>query len=157
MKNLFILLSFSFYLLSSALAQENRPHDAYWAEEQGYFSNLHPTDYGIVASSNNCNEIYLINNGELKTLVSAPGCGRYMQLSPDGKTIGFKYIAEDGMQTPALLDITTGKTTFLAEPSRLCGQPTFSANGDIVVSDTTGFSVFRKSGNIEYFSSGTYA
>ncbi|MGD9492963.1 MAG: PKD domain-containing protein [Bacteroidales bacterium] len=157
MKNLFILLSFFFYLFSSALAQENRPHDAYWAEEQGYFSNLHPTDYGIVASSNNCNEIYLINNGELKTLVSAPGCGRYMQLSPDGKTIGFKYISENGMQSPTLLDITTGKTTFLAEPSRLCGQPSFSANGDIVISDTTGFIVYRKNGISEKFATGTYA
>ncbi|HBG70783.1 MAG: hypothetical protein A2W93_01035 [Bacteroidetes bacterium GWF2_43_63] len=157
MKNLFILLSFSFFLLSSATAQENRPHDAYWAEEQGYFSNLHPTDYGIVASSNNCNEIYLINNGELKTLVSAPGCGRYMQMSPDGKTIGFKYIAEDGMQTPALLDITTGKTTSLAEPAPLCGQPSFSTNGDVVISDTSGFTVYRKNGVSEKFATGTYA
>lgn len=157
MKNLFILLSFVFYLLSSATAQESRPHDAYWAEEQGYFTNLHPTEYGMVASSNNCNEIYLISDGELKTLVSAPGCGRYMQLSPDGKTIGFKYISDNGLQSPALLDITTGKTTFLAEPSSLCGQPSFSASGDIVVSDTMGFAVYRKNGSTENFVTGTYA
>ncbi|MPL93187.1 hypothetical protein SDC9_39313 [bioreactor metagenome] len=157
MKSIFILLSFSFYLLSSALAQENRPHDAYWAEEQGYFTNMHPTEYGIIASSNNCNEIYLISNGALKTLVTAPGCGRYMQLRPDGKTIGFKYISEDRMQTPALLDISTGLITYLSEPTNLCGQPAFAASGDIIVSDTLGFTVYRKSGNENRFTTGYYA
>jgi len=140
-----------------ASAQSIRPNDAYLAEENGYFSNLIPTGFGMIATSNNCNEIFLIADGQLKTLIAAPGCGRYMQLSPDGKTIGFKHISKNGLQCPALLDIETGEISFVAEPATLCGQPAFSSGGDMVVADTTGFAVYRKDGTTEHFTTHVYA
>lgn len=146
----------SLLVLSTAFAQNSRPNDAYKAEDDGYFSNLIPTEFGMIATSNNGNEIFLIANGELKTLMAAPGCGRYMQMSPDGKMIGFKFIDSTGLQCPAMLDLSTQKISFLAEPASLCGQPAFSANGDLLLPTQNGFNIRRSSGNTDTYNTGEY-
>ena len=87
------------------------------------------TSNGIVFTNAGASTLYLSKNGSIEELVTAPGCGMYNTLSPDGKTIGFKYINEDGFQSPALLDIAAKKITRLHTPVRQAGQVSFSRNG----------------------------
>lgn len=104
---------------------------AYKAENDGYFSNTIETKAGLVLIANKQNDIFLLENNNLRTLVSAPGCGRYIQLSPDSLSIGFKYIYKDGSQQPAIINLITKQIIFLHNKASLCGQPTFDANGNI--------------------------
>lgn len=64
-------------------------------------------------------------------LKAAPGCARYIQLSPDSLSIGFKYIHKDGSQQPAVINLITKQITFLHNKVSLNGQPTFDNNGNI--------------------------
>jgi len=111
-----------------SLAQNKTSFDAYKAEADGYFINFMETTSGIIATDNYASNIYLFNDGKYKILFSSPGCGRYMKLSPDKKSIGFKYIQADGKQAPALLNIQTKEITLLHAPVGLCGQVSFTQN-----------------------------
>lgn len=124
-----LLILFSYFKLS--IAQVNRPDDAYKSEDIGYFTSLIPSDYGLIASSNLGNDIYLIQNGEIKTIFSAPGCGRYMNLHHDKRHLLFKYINHELMQSPAMIDLADLSFTTLALPNSLCGQPIAANNGDL--------------------------
>lgn len=127
--NLFVLLIIVLHNL--ALAQDKTLFDAYKAESDGYFINFMETTSGIIATDNYASTIYLFQNGSYKILFSSPGCGRYMTLSPDKKSIGFKYIQRDGKQAPALLNIQSKKITLLHAPVDLCGQVSFAQKGKI--------------------------
>jgi len=134
MKNLFLQL----LLITTSLIVfgQTRPHDAYYAEEQGYFINVKPALNGYVFTDNYCNSLYYLNNGELQTLVSAPGCGRYFTVSADGKFVGYKHISDDG-QAPAVINLETLKTELLHTPVQLCGQPIFTGSGVAFTIDET--------------------
>jgi len=120
------------YIISALFVfQINAQSIAYQAEDNGYITQVIETKAGKVMAANRQNDIYLYNNHTLITLVSAPGCARYMKLSPDSAHIGFKYIHQNGMQQAAVLDLLSRKITFLTEPVPLCGQPTFDAMGNI--------------------------
>lgn len=123
---LFVLFIFWGQHLSYA---QDKIFDAYKAETDGYFINFMETPVGIVATDNYASNIYLFKDNKYTVLFSSPGCGRYMTLSPDKKSIGFKYIQTDGKQAPALLSIQTKKITLLHSPVDLCGQVSFSQNG----------------------------
>lgn len=123
----FVLFIFSLHNL--AIAQNKTSFDSYKAEADGYFVNFMETTSGIVATDNYASNLYLFSEGKYIVLFSSPGCGRYMQLSPDKKNIGFKYIQTDGKQAPALLNIQTKTITLLHAPVDLCGQVSFSQNG----------------------------
>ena len=128
LKILFFIL-FIFMWQQLVLAQNKTSFDAYKAEADGYFINFSETDYGIVATDNHASNIYLFKDGNCKVLFSAPGCGRYMTLSPDKRDIGFKYIQADGKQAPALLNIQTKTVSLLNPPVDLCGQVSFAQDG----------------------------
>jgi len=110
--------------------------NAYQAETDGYFTNPEFTRQGIVLSNNFASKLYLIRDKNLTELVSAPGCGRYFTISPDRSVIGFKLIKKDGMQVPAIFDLSAMKIIEMSAPVDLCGQVSFSNNGDIAF--TTG-------------------
>ncbi len=124
-----LFASFIFVCQSIAFAQDKTSFDAYKAEADGYFINFMETTSGIVATDNYASNIYLFDAGKYSVLFSSPGCGRYMTLSPDKKSIGFKYIQVDGKQAPALLTIQTKAITLLHAPVNLCGQVSFAQNG----------------------------
>jgi len=128
-----------------ASAQNKTPFDAYKAEADGYFIDFMETSIGIVATDNYASRIYLLHDGKCKVLFSAPGCGRYMTLSPDKNNIGFKYIQADGKQAPALLNIQTKAITLLHTPVDLCGQVSFTRDGKIAF--TVGNELIVKRGN----------
>ncbi len=130
-----LFVFFLFAWQSLTFAQDKTSFDAYKAEANGYFINFMETASGIAATDNYASSIYLFNEGKYKVLFSSPGCGRYMKLSPDKKSIGFKYIQADGKQAPALLNIQTKAVTLLHSPVDLCGQVSFAQNGE------TGFTI----------------
>lgn len=138
MKQIIFLLCFATLSISQAFSQ-SRPHDAYYHEEQTYFINLLPSPYGLVMTNNYASEIYLLHNGTLNTLVTAPGCGRFIKLTPDKQNVLFKFISEDGKQTPSVLNLSTGNITALCKPQQLCSQPVSSKNGKIGYSTPEAF------------------
>ncbi|GAB4294180.1 MAG: hypothetical protein Kow0068_19070 [Marinilabiliales bacterium] len=130
MKHIVFYLLLLFGLLLNA---QQRPHDAYYYEDEGYYTNPQYSDHGIVVSDNFYNSLYLIKNGNITKLLSAPGCGRYYTISPDKTMIGFKLI-ENGMQIPAIYNLLINKIIRLHEPVPLCGQVYFNNLGQIVFS-----------------------
>jgi PKD repeat protein len=123
MKRPFFL--FVFTMLVFSVFAQNRPHDAYFVEEQGYFINANPVMDGYVFTDNYCNTLYYLHDGQLKKLLSAPGCGRYYSVSKDGKQIGFKYISNTG-QRPAIINLETETLQYLHDEVPLCGQVGFT-------------------------------
>jgi len=123
---------------------------AYKAEDDGYFSNSIETKAGLVLIGNKQNDLYLLRNGKLSTLVSAPGCARYIQLSPDSLSIAFKYIHKDGSQQPAVINLSSQQITFLYSKVPLCGQPTFDAQGKIYYTIGNELKVYQN-GNTQSF------
>ncbi|MFH2096260.1 MAG: hypothetical protein ABIJ16_11185, partial [Bacteroidota bacterium] len=112
---------------------QERLCDAYLDEESGYFICINPAGNNIIMTDNYSGSLYRISDGNLETMITSPGCGRYYSVSPDGKFIGFKMI-KDGMQAPSLYNIESGTVSLLMEPVPLCGQVYFSGNNDIIFS-----------------------
>lgn len=136
-------------LVSSGSAQiEQQP--------EGNVSHPIETPHGIVFTDNTKSSLYLLNNGIAEELVSAPGCGMYYTISPDKRTVGFKYITGDRMQSPAVLDLSSKKFTLLHTPVLQAGQVSFSKSGAFAYS--IGGDVFIHNGTVvEKISIGTYA
>ena len=128
MKNLYLLLIFVTISISS-FAQTQ--FDTYKAEEDGYYVNYQKTSEGFVFTDNYASAIYLLKNGNVSVLVQSAGCGRYFTVSPDKNYIGYKHIYDNGLQSPAIYEIATGKIKELHNPVNLCGQVSFSNNGKI--------------------------
>ncbi|MDD5569633.1 MAG: T9SS type A sorting domain-containing protein [Bacteroidales bacterium] len=128
-KCLFILIFISVNKLSFSQDLNNTNH--YKAEEEGYFSRIVQTAEGIVCTDNYASGLYLIKDGQIKTLHSSAGCGRYYTLSPDKTKLGFKLINSEGKQTPVVFDIRSGSIKKLNETVDLCGQVSFSDNGSV--------------------------
>ena len=114
-----------------------------WTERSdgARFHPRHPveTPGGIVFTDENLDAIYIARSPAsgsttAEELYAGPGCGRYFTVSPDGKEVGFKEIFPDGMQAPALLNLTTAAVTLLHSPVPLCGQIAFSPNGEMAYS-----------------------
>ncbi len=118
----------------------------------------HPmnTPYGIIFTNERGTTLYLTHNGTIKELFSDPGCGVYFTLSLDRSTIGFKDIFNNGMQAPALLDISTGRVSLLHPPVPQSGQVSFSRAGAIAYS--IGKDVFIRSGStVDQIPIGSYS
>ena len=128
MKQIIFILCIAVLGITQVFSQK-RPHDAYYAEEQTYFINLLSSPYGLIMTNNYASAIYLLNNGKLNTLITAPGCGRFIKLTPDKQNVLFKLISEDGKQTPSVLNLSNGNITPLCKPQQLCSQPVSSKNG----------------------------
>ncbi len=102
---------------------------AYKAENETYIVNPRWTPYGIVFTNNNASTLYLAKGRQIETLVISPGCGQYYSISPEKRYIGFKLIANDGRQQPALYDLKDKKVISLHQQASQCGQVVFSKAG----------------------------
>lgn len=130
--------------------------DTYKAEENGYYTRLMPSAYGIVATDNYSSKIYLISDGKSKEIFTSAGCGRYYSVSPNKKKIGFKLINKNKTQTPVILSIKDGKIEKLHKKTSLCGQVSFSDNDEIAF--TVGKELFvKKEKDLKSYNLGTYA
>jgi len=106
--------------------------NAYEVEQQTYVNAPRMLDDGsIIFTDNYSSTIYQWKKGKVKALHSSAGCGRYMQFHQEKKLIGFKYIDENGMQAPAVYDLTAKEVNLLHAPVNLAGQPNF--NNDKIV------------------------
>jgi Tol biopolymer transport system component len=125
-------------------------------EGPGYFTAPRETPYGTICSNNYTSAIYLIREGSVETLVSAPGAGSYYTLSFDHQRVGLKVVDKDGNQTPAILDLATRAITTLGVPAPRIGQASFSRDGRIAF--TRGEQLIVLDGTKEQaYSLGTYA
>ncbi len=157
MKYFFSTLTLFIMILVNSYSQE-RPHDAYYNEDQTYFTNLLPTANGLVMTDNYASSIYLLKEDTLSVLLSAPGCGRYMKLSPDGKTVLFKYINNNRQQAPFRLIISSGKTEILGDFVDLCSQPVadnqnntgYCITGNFILKNSTGLKSSATEGYTNY-------
>lgn len=129
MKHFLILLAALLLICPLSVAQQQRPYDTYQIEENTYITSPINTPFGLYFSDNYCNAVYRYQDGVFSVVIQAPGCGRYIQVSPDGSMIGFKLIDESGMQTPAILKTETGEIIRLHTAEKQCGQVFFTSNG----------------------------
>ena len=132
--------------------------NAYKLEEEGYLRMPKETPHGIVATSNYATEIFLISEGRRHTLVDSPGAGMYNSLSPDRNLIGYKDINEDGLQAPAVLDLTTVETDLLHEHVWSAGQPSFFGTNGYAFTIGNTLMVYRNGSSVpEEYDLGYYA
>ncbi len=104
-------------------------------QPEGYITNPVKTSYGVVFTDEYNSTVYLTNNGTTQKLFSAPGCGRYLSVSPSGDMLGFKLIdATTELQAPAVYDLKTKSITKLESFSKKAGQVTFANDGTIAYS-----------------------
>ena len=101
----------------------------YECADLGYIATTHKTAAGVVATSNKGSEIYLLKDNVLTPMVKSPGAGMYINVSKDGRYVGFKSINNDANQAPAILDVTTGATKLLENYVEQCGQISFADDG----------------------------
>ncbi len=124
MKKLIIFFLIPFSIVLNA---QQKFQNAYFIEQNAYYINFTPALNGYVFTDNYCNTIYYLEDDNITKLISAPGCGRYFNVSPAGDKIGFKYITKSG-QTPAYISLEDRKIHFLTEEAKLCGQVGFTKN-----------------------------
>jgi len=124
---------------------------------KGYISSPVNTPYGIVFTDEHHSCVYKEINGSVTKLFSAPGCGRYMSFSKDGKLIGFKYIdASTDLQCPAVYDLVKGTMTKFETPTKNAGQVSFSDNGAIAYTYENN-AVIINNGQRKVIALGTYS
>lgn len=119
----FIACLLSTLIFPAVNAQETQPVNAYLAEDKGYFTNPTPCSKGILLTDNYRSKIWLLSNGQLTEVAASAGCGNYFNVGTDGHTLAYKRISAEGMQSPVLIDLSTGTVTVLHEATILCGQP----------------------------------
>lgn len=105
------------------------PANYYDCASHGYIATVMPVKDGILAMSSSGNDISLLKDGSMRPLVASPGAGMYVNVSADGKLVGFKSINSDGDQAPAILNIADGSVTLLENYINQCGQVSFADDG----------------------------
>jgi Tol biopolymer transport system component len=100
-------------------------------EEKGYIRNPRVIEDGFVFTDNYASAIYLYRNGKTEVLTDSRGSGLYYMLAPDMQRVGFKFIDQNGMQSPAIIDLNNGEIRRLTEPSQRVGQPGFTRDGRV--------------------------
>lgn len=120
---------------------------SYEMVSKGYLTNPKQTKEGVIVTNNRHSEVYLVENGQLNTILSGPGSGRYTNLNKEKTLLGFKSINEEGLQAPAILDLKTRTVTLLENYSQQCGQVSFANDGTIAYA--VGDVLYIKRGNIK--------
>lgn len=142
-------------IMTAAPQSANANVNYYTSFEKGYITETYRTPYGIVAVNNRGNDINLIKDGVMTALVSSPGAGRYIEVSADGRYVGFKSINASADQAPAILDLSTGKVSLLAPYAPQCGQVSFAKDG--TVSYTIGNTLYvSHNGDVRQYDLGDY-
>jgi Secretion system C-terminal sorting domain/Peptidase_C39 like family len=86
---------------------------------------------GIILTDSQDSKLYVLQNDKAELLASSPGSGKYFSISKDQTEIGFKYIDEYGNQTPAVINPSTKRITYLSSPAKEAGQVSFADDGSI--------------------------
>ena len=122
-----------------------------------YLKDPVTTPHGIIATNDFESAIYLIRDGEVEELVSAPGSGRFLHFNKEKTKIGFKLInPDDEMQVPAILDLRTKEIIRLEQPQRRAGQVSFTADGSVAyVIDTE--LIVRRDDRVETYDLGVFS
>lgn len=127
----------------------------YECVDLGFVDHTFSSKAGIIATTNRGTDIMLLKNNKLQPVVTGPGAGMYVNISPDGQYIGFKSINDNADQAPALYDVLSGKITLLENYSNQCGQVSFASDGTMAY--TVGNTLYvRKGNNKRTFDLGTY-
>jgi hypothetical protein len=125
-------------------------------EAVGYGSRPRSTPSGVLLTNNYSSALYLAKNEVLLEVFSAPGCGKYVSLSPDRALVGFKQITAGGKQVPSTLDLRTNEVRPLYRPVDRAGQVSFTRDGRIAF--TAGENVILQDGSIsDSYDLGVYA
>lgn len=124
---------------------------------EGYFSDPVVTPYGIVTTNERHSSIYVINNGDIEELVSAPGAGRFLHFNKEKSKIGFKLInPPDETQIPAILDLSSKNIIKLENPVKRAGQVSFADDGSVAyVIDTQ--LIVRREDRVETYNLDVYS
>lgn len=146
MRSLLVLILF----ISSFISAQLNP------QPEAQFIHPIETPYGILFTNITANSLYILNNGTVEELVNSPGCGQYFTVSQDGETIGFKMIAVDGRQAPALFNLAKRTVILLHEPVFQAGQVSFSQTGSIAYSIDNDV-IVRNGSVIEKYPVGSYS
>lgn len=101
----------------------------YECADKGYINATYTSRSGVIATSNKGSDINLLKDGQLVPLVQSPGAGMYINISHDGKYVGFKSINNNADQAPALLDVESGRIILLENHVDQCGQVSFAEDG----------------------------
>ena len=109
----------------AGIAQVN----TYDVADLGYLRKPMESKSGLVLTNNRYSEIYLLQDGQLKTLVKGRGAGIYTQMSKDKTLVGFKSINDDDYQAPAVLHVASGVVNILEDYVWECGQVSFADDG----------------------------
>ena len=127
----------------------------YKCSDLGYLSSAYNTKAGVIATANRGSEIFLVRDNTLQTIVASPGAGMYINVSKDGRYIGYKSIDGNANQAPAVYDVTTGAVTLLEPYSNQCGQVSFADDGTMAytVGETL---ILRKDNTRQTFPLGFY-
>ncbi|MCX6136296.1 MAG: T9SS type A sorting domain-containing protein [Ignavibacteriales bacterium] len=150
-------LFFGIFLISATLFAGD-PGKVTAIDLENALAARHPveTPFGIIVTDNAASSLALVTPTGTIQLAAAPGIGGYVSYSPDRSTIGVKYITADEKQSPALIDLATGKIRYLAEPQEQCGEVSFSNGGKIAY--TIGNDLIVRNGNTTTsYPLGTYA
>jgi hypothetical protein len=125
MKNLLSVFLGIAVLFSPNILLATKPTD-------GYFNLPVAVDGGVLVTNELHSSIYLIENNKMQQLIAAPGAGRFIELSRNGKVIGFKLINETtGRQAPAIIDATSRGVRLLDDEANNVGQVSFANDGTV--------------------------
>jgi hypothetical protein len=119
-------------------------------EEVGYLKNPFLLENNLLFTDNYASAIYIQTKGQIKTLVSSPGCGNYFSISFDKKFIGYKSIDENMKQSPCLIDLSGEKILPLYNSVNQCGQVSFSIEGKTAFTIGNSLIVLEKDKTIKY-------
>lgn len=133
MKKLFLLTAlFCSLILPAGSQNQSRLVYSYELEANGYPVKPQLCSKGIVFTDNYANRLYLYSQGRFSILSEGPGCGRFFEISPNGKILAFKRILPDGRQAPAIINLSDMKESILHPHSALCGQPVFKNDSSLL-------------------------
>jgi hypothetical protein len=103
-------------------------------EQQPYISSPTSTLFGILFTDNYRSGLYLSSGSTVRTIVNSVGCGNNYTLSNDRSLVGYKSIAENGLQAPSVVELATGESRMLHQPVQRAGQVSFTENGKFAFS-----------------------
>jgi hypothetical protein len=102
---------------------------------EGYYTAPRSTSAGIVFADQLSNGLFLLNGQGVETLSRMPGSGQYYSVSPDGRSVGYKEVRADGLQSLRMIDLETGSAVQLQALSFRVGQLSVALNGTMAFTE----------------------
>ncbi|MBN1149612.1 PD40 domain-containing protein [candidate division WOR-3 bacterium] len=90
------------------------------------FADPVPCGESIFFTDEKRESLYILSEETEREIFRGSGCGRFVFSSPSGTKIGFKFIDENGMQTPMVYDVYKNEFSELSHPRTVVGQVSFT-------------------------------